>query len=423
MKSAAQRLAELVESILGEPLPIAIQAWDGSRAGPVDGPAMIVRSRRAMKRLIWRPDEIGLARGWVAGDIDVDGSLEEAMSRLDAMIRRLADAPRQSLRERLRAARIALLLGAVGTEPSPPPEEVALVGRRHSKRRDQVAVRHHYDVGNEFYSHVLGPSMTYSCAYWADDDYTLEDAQRAKNDLICRKLGLSQGDRLLDVGCGWGALVIHAAKEYGVSAVGVTLSPEQAKYARQQLEDEGVDHQIEVRVQDWRDIADGPFDAIASVGMAEHLGAETWDEYVTRLYGMLRPGGRLLNHQIVRIPSRNGPRVEGQRTFIDAYVFPDGELIPIGDVVSLLEAGGFEVRDVHGLREHYARTLRAWVSNLDAAWDRAVELAGSGRARVWTLYMTASAIAFDAGRIGVDQVLAVRMHSDGHSGIRPVRPA
>jgi cyclopropane-fatty-acyl-phospholipid synthase len=270
-----------------------------------------------------------------------------------------------------------------------------------------VAVRHHYDVGNEFYSHVLGPSMTYSCAYWADDDYTLEDAQRAKNDLICRKLGLSQGDRLLDVGCGWGALVIHAAKEYGVSAVGVTLSPEQAK----------------VRVQDWRDIADGPFDAIASVGMAEHLGAETWDEYVTRLYGMLRPGGRLLNHQIVRIPSRNGPRVEGQRTFIDAYVFPDGELIPIGDVVSHLEAGGFEVRDVHGLREHYARTLRAWVSNLDAAWDRAVELAGSGRARVWTLYMTASAIAFDAGRIGVDQVLAVRMHSDGHSGIRPVRPA
>lgn len=421
MKGAAERIAGLIDDVLGQPPPIAIQAWDGSRFGPIDGPVLIIRHRRALKRLLWQPDEIGLARGWVTGEIDVEGSLDDAMVRLDTMIRSMADGGRPSWRSRFAAARTAVGLRAIGREPSPPPEEVALVGRRHSKGRDEAAVRHHYDVGNDFYSLVLGPSMVYSCAYWAEDDYSLEDAQRAKLDLICRKLGLAPGMRLLDVGCGWGALVIHAAREYGVSAVGVTLSPEQAEYAREHVKDAGLDDLVDVRVQDWRDIDDKPFDAIASVGMAEHLGAEMWDEYVSRLYGLLRPGGRLLNHQIVRVPSRVGPRDSRRRTFIDAYVFPDGELIPVGDVVSRIEANGFEVRDVQGLREHYARTLRSWVANLESSWDRAVQLAGSGRARVWRLYMTASAVSFGAARIGIDQVLAVRLSDDGRSGMPNAR--
>lgn len=413
--SAARRIAELVEDVLGRPLPLAIVAWDGSRAGPTDGPAMIIRDRKALRRLIWQPDEVGLARAWVAGELDVDGDLEVALHRLEEMVNHLAERPSPSRRKRLKTARAAARLGVIGREPKPPPEEVALVGRRHSKRRDEDAVRHHYDVGNDFYRIVLGPSMVYSCAYWAEDVDSLEDAQRAKLDLICRKLDLSPGMRLLDVGSGWGGLVMHAAKEYGADAVGVTISPRQAEYAREQVKDAGLDSQVDIRAQDWRDVDDGPYDAVASVGMAEHLGASMWDEYASRLCALVRPGGRLLNHQIVKVPGSSRVRASGQRSFIDAYVFPDGELIPIGDVVSRLEAGGFEVRDVEALREHYAKTLREWVVNLVTSWSRAVDLAGKGRARVWKLYMTGSALSFDAGRIGISQVLAVRPHDDGRS--------
>jgi cyclopropane-fatty-acyl-phospholipid synthase len=304
--------------------------------------------------------------------------------------------------------------------PTPPPEEIALSGQRHSKSRDRVAVTHHYDVGNDFYEIVLGPSMTYSCAYWArpdDPTYSLEDAQRDKLELICRKLGLGSGMRLLDVGCGWGSLVVHAAREHGVQAVGITLSQEQAEYARKRVVDEGIADLVDIRVQDWRDVVDQPFDAIASVGMAEHLGSERWEEYARALHGLLVPGGRLLNHQIVRRP---GPDRPG-RTFIGAFVFPDGELLPLSDVVAAIESADLEVRDVESLREHYGRTLRGWVNNLDRQWDRAVAFAGSGRARVWRLYMTASALSFDAGRIGVAQVLAVRRQAQGGSGLPATR--
>lgn len=419
---AAGRIASLLEGVLGTQLPIGLTAWDGSRAGPADGPSIVIKHKRALRRLLWHPDEIGLARGWVAGEIDFDGDLEEGLTRLEANLQHLAARPRLTRRERLRAFRAAARMGIVGREPAPPAEEVALVGRRHSKKRDEQAVRHHYDVGNEFYELVLGPSMVYSCAYWMNSDGSLEDAQLEKLALICRKLELEPGQRLLDVGCGWGGLVIHAAKEHGVEAVGVTLSPEQADYARARAKEMDVDKLVDIRVQDWRDVDDGPYDAIASVGMAEHLGASMWPDYAARLYGLVKPGGRLLNHQIVRVPRRASPkRSDDNRSFIDAYVFPDGELIPVGHVVGRLEGGGFEVRDVHGLREHYARTLRAWVSNLRDAWDRAVALAGEGRARVWLLYMTGSALSFDAARIAVHQVLAVRPHDDGRSDMPAVR--
>jgi cyclopropane-fatty-acyl-phospholipid synthase len=293
-------------------------------------------------------------------------------------------------------------------------------GIRHSKRRDRQAVSQHYDVGNEFYRIVLGSSMVYSCAYWtgSGENYGLADAQRDKLDLICRKLDLRPGQRLLDVGCGWGSLALHAARTYDVRVLGITLSTEQADYARKQIAEAGLADQVEIRVQDYRDLEDGPFDAIASVGMAEHVGTGPYAAYARILYGQLKPGGRLLNHQIAAI--HPVPKPSG-RSFIDAYVFPDGELAPIGTTVSLLEEAGFEVRDVQALREHYGRTLRAWVSNLEAEWPRAVRLTSAGRARVWRLYMAASALAFEQGRIGVNQVLAVRIHRDGRSDMPATR--
>ena len=420
VSGAAARIEVVLEKLLGAPSPLRIRAWDGTESGPDDAPVLIIKSRKAIRRLLWRPDEIGLARAWVAGELDLEGDLEQALASLETIGRDLADHRHLTTLERAEIYRAAVLLGAVGPAPKAPAEEAALGGDRHSKDRDRDAVRHHYDVGNDFYELVLGPSMVYSCAYWArpdDSAYTLDDAQRDKLELICRKLGLRPGMRLLDVGCGWGALVIHAAREHGVQAVGITLSQEQAEYARKQVVAAGLTESVEVRVQDWRDVDDDPFDAIASIGMAEHLGAEKWSDYAGRLHELLVPGGRLLNHQIIRRP---GARRSG-RTFIDAYVFPDGELLPLGDVVGSIEQADFEVRDVENLREHYARTLRAWVGNLERAWDRAVELAGEGRARVWRLYMTGSALSFDAGRIGVAQVLAARRHADGRSDFPATR--
>ena len=417
---AADRIVLILERLLGASVPLRIRAWDGSEAGPPDGPTLSVNSRRALRRLLWQPDEVGLGRAWVAGEIDLAGDLEQALTRMQSIGRDLAARRRLSAGERAKVLRAAVRLGALGPAPEPPPEEIALTGQRHSKSRDRVAVTHHYDVGNDFYEIVLGPSMVYSCAYWArpdDPTYSLEDAQRDKLELICRKLGLEPGMRLLDVGCGWGALVVHAAREHGVQAVGITLSQEQAEWAHKRVVDAGLADVVDIRVQDWRDLEDEPFDAIASVGMAEHLGAERWGDYARALHGLLVPGGRLLNHQIVRRP---GPKRAG-RTFIDAFVFPDGELLPLSEVVAAIESADLEVRDVENLREHYARTLRRWVTNLERGWDRATELAGTGRARVWRLYMAGSALSFDAGRIGVAQVLAVRRQRDGGSGLPATR--
>jgi cyclopropane-fatty-acyl-phospholipid synthase len=318
-----------------------------------------------------------------------------------------------------RAGYELLRAGGIGPRPTPPVEESRLEGRLHSKERDARAVRHHYDVGNDFYRLVLGPSMVYSCAYWThqeDPTYTLEDAQRDKCELIARKLDLRPGMRLLDVGCGWGSMVIHAAREHGVRAVGVTLSPEQAELARKRVVEAGLEESVEIRIQDYRDVHDGPFDAISSIGMAEHVGAERYAEYARQLFQLLKPGGRLLNHQIVRRP---GP-VKRRRTFISAFVFPDGELLPLDQIVASLEFAGFEIRDVESLREHYGRTLRQWVANLQQHWDECVQLTSLGRAKVWQVYMAGSALSFEKGRIGIDQVLAVRTDA-GRSGMPAVR--
>ncbi|GAA3538910.1 cyclopropane-fatty-acyl-phospholipid synthase family protein [Streptomyces osmaniensis] len=421
MADAAVRLKSLLEQLLGVPLPVRIRAWDGSQAGPPGAPTLVVRNRRAVRRLLFKPGELGLARAWVAGDLEIEGDLYAALDLLAGLVWERGEDARslaQALRDpEVRAAVRGLVrLGGVPLPPAPPPEEVRRPGHLHTKRTDKRAISHHYDVGNDFYEIVLGPSMVYSCAYWPAPDSTLETAQRDKLDLVCRKLGLKPDMRLLDVGCGWGSMAMHAAREYGVSVVGITLSQEQAAYARKRVADEGLTDRVEIRVQDYRDVGDGPYDAISSIGMAEHVGAERYLEYADVLHRLLKPGGRLLNHQIARRPQRDESSYEVD-DFIDAYVFPDGELQPVGVTVAQMERAGFEVRDVESIREHYALTLRRWVANLEADWARAVKLSGFGRARVWRLYMAASALAFERNRIGVNQVLAVRTPESGDSGM------
>ncbi|MER5255211.1 MULTISPECIES: cyclopropane-fatty-acyl-phospholipid synthase family protein [unclassified Streptomyces] len=426
MPDAALRLKSLAEQLLGAPLPVRIRAWDGSEAGPPGGPTLVVRNRRALRRLMWKPGELGLARAWVAGDLDVEGDLYAALDALAGFIwERDEDAKGlgQSLRDpKFRAAARTLVGLAAPFLPPPPPQEEMRRRRTlhlHTKGSDRQAISHHYDVGNDFYELVLGPSMVYSCAYWESEHSTLEDAQRDKLELISRKLDLKPGMRLLDVGCGWGSMAIHAAREHGVTVVGVTLSQEQAAYGRKRIAEEGLTDRIEIRVQDYRDVRDGPYDAISSIGMAEHVGAERYLEYAHDLHALLAPGGRLLNHQIARRPQADESAYEVD-DFIDAYVFPGGELAPVGSTVGLLERAGFEVRDVEAIREHYALTLRRWVANLEAHWKEGQRLTSPGRARIWRLYMAASALAFERNRIGVNQVLAVKTPEVGTSGM-PLR--
>ncbi|MCP9992233.1 cyclopropane-fatty-acyl-phospholipid synthase family protein [Streptomyces albogriseolus] len=427
MADAALRLTGILEQLLGAPLPVRIRTWDGSQAGPPEAPVLVVRNRRALRRLLFKPGELGLARAWVAGDLTIDGDLYTALDLLAGIVWERDEDARtlaQSLRDPEFRSAVRRLFAMAGPPlpPAPPREEVRRPRRGlHTKRSDKRAISHHYDVGNEFYEIVLGPSMVYSCAYWPapPPEGTLEQAQRDKLELVARKLALRPGQRLLDVGCGWGSMAIHAAREHGVNVVGITLSQEQAAYARKRIAEEGLTDRVEIRVQDYRDVADGPYDAISSIGMAEHVGSERYLEYATVLHRLLSPGGRLLNHQIARRPQRDESSYQVDE-FIDAYVFPDGELAPLGTTVSLLERAGFEVRDVESIREHYALTLRRWVANLESDQARATALAGPGRTRVWQLYMAASALAFERNRIGVNQVVAVRTPESGASGL-PLR--
>ena len=409
--SVADVVEPLVRAGLGGALPVRLRCWDGSEINP---PGALVRltftNPRALRRMLWAPNELGFARAYVSGDVLIEGDIMEGLTALE----QVADpdfGPGVVVDSSTRRALVkaALRLGVAGPPPRPPAEESRLGGLRHSRRRDAQAIAHHYDVGNEFYELVLGPSMTYSCAYYEQEPgaaFGLEEAQQAKSDLVAHKLGLKPGMRILDVGCGWGAFVCNAARSYGVEAVGITVSSEQAEYARRRADAEGVGDRVEIRLQDYRDVEGGPFDAVASIGMSEHVGKAMLPTYSEELFRLLRPGGRLLNHAISRRP---GPSDGFSRTsFIDRYVFPDGELEPMATMVEAMEEVGFEVRDVESLREHYALTLRAWVANLEASWDRAVELTSPGRARIWRLYMAGSALGFEANRLGVNQVLAVR---------------
>jgi cyclopropane-fatty-acyl-phospholipid synthase len=300
------------------------------------------------------------------------------------------------------------------------------VGARHRPVRDAAAIRHHYDVGNEFYQLWLDARQVYSCAYFHHADVSLDAAQWAKLDLVCRKLRLLPGERLLDVGCGWGALIHHAVENYGVTAVGITLSPAQAVAARQRIRQAGMDDRCHVELLDYRDVgALGAFDKIASVGMVEHVGSAQLQAYFDALFRVLRPGGLLLNHGIVSLhgarPASAAARLRRRMwrsgAFIDRYIFPDGELVTLGESTMHAEAAGFEVRDVEGLRPHYTLTLRQWLARLDARRDEAIKLVGAERFRAWRLYLAGSAQAFDSGWLGVAQILASRSATDGGSAL------
>jgi cyclopropane-fatty-acyl-phospholipid synthase len=411
----APTLQPLVEGLLGE-LAVRISFWDGSGLGPTDGPGTIhVRSVDAVKRILWAPDELGVGRAFVAGEIDFEGDLLELIKALRPAGRNI----RSGLKAVPAAVAAARDLHVLGRPIPPPPEEARPKGRVHTKGRDARAISHHYDVGNDFYRLVLGPAMTYSCARFATPGTTLEEAQASKHELICRKLGLHErpGQRLLDVGCGWGSMAMHAAAHHGATVVGVTISREQREAALARVAEAGLSDRVEIRLQDYRDLGGETFDAISSIGMFEHVGSARMAEYFTTLHGLLRPHGRLLNHAISSV----GGSKLSPRSFAYRYVFPDGELIDVGETVLAMQTSGFEVRDVESLREHYATTLQHWLANLHEHWDECVHLVGEGRARVWQLYMAASAIGFEDGGLGLHQVLGVVPDADGGSGMPPTR--
>jgi cyclopropane-fatty-acyl-phospholipid synthase len=420
-------VAEFFGELVGGDSPVEFSAYDGSRFGPPGASAsVVVRSPRALRRLVTAPNELGLGRAYVAGEIDLEGDIFAVLALQD-QLEDLRITPAQVL-EGLR------IVGLRELKPlAPPPEEARLHGPRHSKARDAAAIAHHYDVSNRFYEKVLGPSMTYSCAVWTDTTTTLEAAQSNKYDLVCRKLGLQPHMRLLDIGCGWGGMVLHAARHHGVRAVGVTLSQRQAEHAAKRVAEAGLTDRVEIRCQDYRDISDGPYDAISSIGMFEHVGWTQLGHYFSGVFDLLAPGGRFLNHGISEPPytfPNPVARVTSElrarfgrglgHDFFNRYVFPDGELHEVGLVVSAIQRAGFEARHVESLREHYALTLRRWVRNLDDGWDDAVSEVGEARARVWRLYLAASAIGFETNRLQIHQVLAVKP-ADGRSGL-PLRP-
>jgi cyclopropane-fatty-acyl-phospholipid synthase len=378
-----------------------VRFWDGSELGPGQpGSApdtIVIRNRRGLTYAVMRPDQLGIGRGWVSGDIDLEGDLFRVMAAGSKLYGFDFTA-----REKLEALRIATRLGVIRIPPPKPPSVEARVGGRlHSLRRDREAIQHHYDVSNEFYRMILGPTMVYSCAYFDSPDDSLEDAQTRKLDLICRKLRLRPGQRMLDIGCGWGSLMIHAAANYGVRVVGVTLSEEQAAFARRRIVDAGLSDQCEVRIQDYREIADGPYDRIVSVGMFEHVGSSQLDRYMEKVTALGTPGGLALHHGICRVHEED----EAPNTFIERYVFPDGELHRVATVVAAAERAGQEIRDLESMREHYALTLRHWVDNLAANREAAIAEVGAERERVWRLYMTASALAFERGDVSIHQLL------------------
>jgi len=418
------RLADMLELIVRPPLPFRFTAYDGSSAGPEDADIRLhLATPRGAAYLATAPGSLGLARAYVAGDLVVTGidpgNPYPLLALLyDKLLMRRPD-PRTVLR-------IAWALGLSKLiPPSPPPQEALpdwrrwLEGMRHSRRRDAEAIHHHYDVSNRFYELLLGDSMTYTCACYPTEASSLEEAQWHKHDLVARKLGLRPGMRLLDVGCGWGGMVKHAAQHYGVRALGVTLSQEQAQWAAESIKRAGLDDVAEVRHLDYRDVRESGFDAISSIGLTEHIGVRNYPSYFRFLLHRLRPGGRMLNHCITRPENTQAPRVAGG--FIDRYVFPDGELTGSGRIIAEIQNAGFEVRHEENLREHYARTCTAWGANLSAHWRECVTEAGEATAKVWGLYLAGSRLGFERNQIQLHQVLAVRVRSDGRADV-PLRP-
>ena len=418
----AEVIASLLKTHAGLDLPVRLRAWDGSEAGPQGpkaGPVAVLRSPNALRRMLWRPGELGLARAYISGALDVEGDLTDGLRQVlgrtghpktpmnaRVALARTALARVALARTALAAIPAAARLKVLGPPWSPPPaprSELRVSGRLHSRARDRAVIAGHYDVPAAFYQLILDPNMAYSSAYWPQDKGTLEDAQRAKLELICRKLELEPGSSLLDMGCGWGSLTVHAARDHRAQVTAVTLSSEQGGYVRQRVRGLGLADRAEVRIQDYRDTAGGPYDAIASVEMGEHVGAKNYPRFCAELYRLVRPGGRLLIQQMSR-----GSRAPGGGPFIESYIAADMTMRPVGETVRLIENAGFEVVGVQAMRTHYVRTIRAWLDNFENNLPAVSQILTAEQIRVWRLYLAGGALAFEEGRMGVDQILAVR---------------
>ncbi|MET2717749.1 cyclopropane-fatty-acyl-phospholipid synthase family protein [Streptomyces harbinensis] len=419
MTDAATRLAPLLHRLFDGPAPLRVRAWDGSETGPAHAPTVVLRNRRALRRLLWQPGELGLAEAYITGDLDVAGDLGTALRTLWTAVReQRIEPPRPTAADRARLVASLAGLGVLGPRPPAPAGAARLRGVRHSRARDRAAIAHHYDLSNAFYARLLDPSLAYSCGYWtADPDdpaYGVADAQRDKLALICRKLALRPGMRLLDVGCGWGALSLYAAAEHKAQVTAVTLSAEQARHVRAEAERRGLSEWVDVQLCHYRDIRGGWYEAVASIEMGEHVGDAEYPGFAQLLTRMLRPHGRLLLQQMSR-----GAHAPGGGPFIETYIAPDMHMRPVGGTVGLLEEAGLEVRSVESLREHYVRTVRAWLDRLESGWSDFTGLVGEETCRVWRLYLTGAALAFEQRRMGVDQILAVRPSDGGGSGMEP----
>ncbi len=402
----ADRLVPLAERFARGELPVRLRAWDGSEAGPAGAPVVVLRTPRALRRLLWHPGELGIAQAYVTGEIDIEGDLTEVL-RLAWRTGRERDltGSGSALAGWASAVRAAAALGALGPPPRPPASQARVSGRLHSRARDRAVIAHHYDLTAAFYQLLLDPQMAYSCARWesADAGYTLADAQRDKLDSICRKLGLDRGMRLLDVGCGWGSLSLHAARSYGADVTAVTLSAEQGAFVTGRVRDLGLGGLVTVIVAHYREIGDGRYDAIASVEMGEHVGARQYPRFCAGLHRLLAGDGRLLIQQM----SRAG-KAPGGGPFIESYIAPDMHMRPVGDTIGLMEDAGLEVVHIESMREDYGRTIRAWLGNFERRKADITRLIGAEEARVWRLYLNGAALAFDEGRMGVHRILAVR---------------
>jgi cyclopropane-fatty-acyl-phospholipid synthase len=404
---AAEALESALRPFVGGDLPVRLRAWDGSEAGPVDAPLVLINSPRALTRLLWSPGELGAAQAYVTGDLDVPGDLDGALTHVwSEVAARGLTGVRPSVRSVAAAARTALRLGALRGRPSAPESQAVLTGRLHSKGRDRLAISHHYDFSNDFYEAILDDNMAYSSGYYTSADMTLEEAQAAKLDLVCRKVGLAPGTTFLDVGCGWGSLSLYAAEHFGAKVTGVTIAAEQKKFIDARIAERGLSHLVEIRLCDYRDVV-GEFDAVASIEMGEHVGQGNYPTYVEVLRRSVKPGGRVLIQAMSRA-GKGGGKYPGGGPFIESFIAPDMTMRPVGETVALIETGGLEVRDVHAMREHYVHTVNAWIDRFDAACDHLRTLVPEEYIRVWRLYLVGGGMAFRDGRMGVDQILAVR---------------
>lgn len=410
----APALEAALSPLLRGPLPVRLTAWDDSTAGPADAPHVVLSSPTAVHRIIRHPGELGAAQAYVAGELRVDGSLREALheARRIATDRNL-EANRPALRDAVRALRAVLELTGIPRRVTEPTTQIKVRGRLHSRSRDRQVIHHHYDLSNEFFRLILDDHMAYSCAFVTGapldgeeaETYRLEDAQADKLDLVCRSIGLNDRPemRFLDVGCGWGSLSLFAAENYGARVTGVTVSPQQKAYIDERIADRRLEDRVTIRLQDYRDVDDGPYDAIASLEMGEHAGDRGYPAFVDTLRRNAAPGARILVQQM----SRRG-RHPGGGPFIEAFIAPDMTMRPLGRTLELIEDGGLEVQQTRSMRLHYAWTIRAWQRRFEEHRDTIAALVGDEVVRVWELYLAGGELAFAEGRMGVDQIVAVR---------------